>query len=91
MSDKRIDDGGPAFLGDYTRKHPTLKEHGLPADERVSSPGLSLRDYFAAAALTGFLANPSVSGGIVVDGKKLPHADACYAMADAMLKARSQP
>ena len=42
----------------------------------------TLRDYFAAAALTGFVAE----GAYVPDGT----AKAAYEMADAMLEARKQ-
>ena len=45
VSEKRIDDGGPAF----PESHP---EHPAP------SSGMTLRDYFAGQALAGFGANP---------------------------------
>lgn len=44
--------------------------------------GMTLRDYFAAAALQGILANPNAGNDDLVQA-----ADA-YIMADAMLKAR---
>jgi len=46
--------------------------------------GLSIRDYFAAAAMTGLAANPTNSG--------TPDqvATISYAIADAMLAARTQ-
>ena len=44
--------------------------------------GMSLRDYFAAKALTGLLANPNSQFG-------LDAAD-CYSWADAMLKEREK-
>lgn len=47
--------------------------------------GMSLRDYFAAAALEGIL--PALHAGIrPVDIEKMTYD--CYAVADAMLKAR---
>lgn len=48
--------------------------------------GMTLRDYFAAAALQGFMANKSRATTF------LPADDAhyCYGIADAMLKERSK-
>jgi hypothetical protein len=72
--------GGPAFPGfDY------INQHGKQNPE-----GMTLRDYFAAQALTGAQIwdavlngkNAQFSGGV----EKL--AEAGYAVADAMLKAR---
>ena len=67
-----INDGGPAF--------PSVGEgFGNP---NYSTPGMTLRDYFAAAALQGLLAafNDCPDAG--------PFASMSYAMADAMLRAR---
>ena len=71
MSEKL--DGGPAFTnqGDNT---PTCKIYD----------GMSLRDYFAGQALTGWMASPDASGS---------YDDAafqCYKYADAMIKARGE-
>jgi hypothetical protein len=44
---------------------------------------MALRDRLAAAALTGLMANPSLSG---LDDDEI--AECCYASADAMLRAR---
>jgi predicted lipoprotein with Yx(FWY)xxD motif len=44
--------------------------------------GMSLRDYFAAKAMQGMLANPA----FISDDKAL--ASGSYSIADAMLKAR---
>jgi hypothetical protein len=49
------------------------------------SNGMSLRDYFAAAALSGMYANPDHSYNTHFVG-----AAEAYAMADAMLKAREK-
>lgn len=46
-----------------------------------AQPGMSLRDYFAAAALTGFIANP-------LDYATDDVAKRAYIFADAMLKQR---
>ena len=74
-------DGGPAF--------PTHKQHWVSADGLSGgaisgSTGLSLRDYFAAAALTGLLANQNRSA--VVEN----FATGAYIYADAMLATRSR-
>jgi hypothetical protein len=50
-----------------------------------SSAGMSLRDYFAAAALQGMLAQPVP---LPKDMTKERLAVACYICADAMLAAR---
>ena len=64
-------DGGPAF--------PAL-------DARTMLSGMSLRDYFAAKAMQGFMANKSNPMHYQ------PETDAqwAYMIADAMLKARDQ-
>lgn len=68
------DDGGPAFPGMVYNGQSGYTPRG----------GISLRDYFAAAALTGMLANP------VHKLQFLPEDDAryCLSIADAMLAAR---
>lgn len=48
--------------------------------------GMTLRDYFAAAALHGIIACPAPIRG--EDRSREKHADLAYAFADAMLKAR---
>ena len=65
--------GGPAF------PHPA----GWRRDPHISD-GMSLRDFFAAAALTGILANPD--GGGPYDSE----AEYAWRYADAMLAARGQ-
>lgn len=51
-----------------------------PHNEVVSQDsGMSLRDYFAAKAMQGMLANNSIEG---------VNATSCYQIADAMLKQR---
>ena len=46
--------------------------------------GITDRDYFAAAALQGLLADPAVAGS------KASIAEHCYDYADAMLEARKK-
>ena len=71
----QINDGGPAFARDSHMD----KQIGL----YVQQQGMSLRDYFAAAALQGLLAKPNL------DFKNIKVAAfASYDIADAMIKAR---
>ena len=68
-----------------------MKDYGGPAFPIESSlamlhPGMTLRDYFAAAALTGFLHNAEHMR--FVDVHQV--AEGAYKMADAMLKAREE-
>jgi hypothetical protein len=65
----KSNDGGPA--------------HPLPHPSQ-HIPGISVRDFFAAAALTGFAANPTTKdGGAII-------ATACYRMADFMMAERAK-
>jgi hypothetical protein len=76
MSNQPINDGGPAF--------PTMDPN-----EHYRLMGMTLRDYFAAAALQGNLAGQSIDVGYY-EGKDAWNKAAkdAYAVADAMLKAR---
>lgn len=70
-----INDGGPAF--------PCLDSNG------EGPAGMTMRDYFAAAALTGLCSNHGttmVYGAGQTDCVNM--ANACYAYADAMIDAR---
>lgn len=64
-------DGGPAFPHHFTQ------------DSVGDCKGMTLRDYFAAKAMQGFLANPERSNTRDV-------AKWAYSAADAMLAAREQ-
>jgi len=69
-----INDGGPAFPGMTY----------ISQDGKKNPEGMTLRDYFAAAALQGILSNTEA-------GKAWNESDVarfCYFQADAMLKAR---
>jgi len=68
----KIDDGGTAFP--YGQKNFT---------ERYSE-GLSMRDYFAAAALTGILANTNS------DPQMKRVCEGAYFLADLMIAARKE-
>ena len=73
-----IDDGGPAF-----------PRPSSPGDGSYSSnpqDGMTLRDYFAAQALTGMLA--SYTGDDSTFPQPSEAANAAYSFADAMLAAR---
>ena len=63
--------GGPAFPS--------------PTDGMLDNEGMTLRDYFAAKAMQGLLAQ---SLGTALGSPVEAAADYAYAMADAMLKAR---
>lgn len=71
-----INNGGPAF---------PLAE---PGNCVSASEGMSLRDYFAAKAMQGLLAQ---SCGTALDSDPRSGAQYAYAIADAMLDAREQP
>ena len=73
---KKTKTGGPAF--------PTETIHKISSDGYIYE-GMTMRDYFAAQALTGILANTSdkcASTSTI--------ASCCYEFADAMLKARGE-
>jgi len=71
MSEQPINDGGPAF------PHTTQWDGITPA---INYHGISMRDYFAAAALQGLMASRNF-----LDEYDGPYV---YEIADAMLKAR---
>jgi len=64
----------------------------FPHENFLSHRGMTLRDYFASKVLQGVMS--SVEMGIVFSkGDKPPSdeiAESCYAMADAMMKAREE-
>lgn len=69
-----INDGGPAF--------PVTTDNY----NSLGSRGLSIRDYFAAKAMSGLLER--VKGNILVEPERI--AFDAYVVADAMLKARGR-
>ena len=69
--------GGPAF--------PTLADNG----HSTNQDGMTLRDYFAARAMQGMLANPKLQEQILKAGQSWIEESA-WAVADAMLKAREE-
>ena len=75
-----INDGGPAFPGSHWVESESPMQRNL-----VFDPGQSLRDYFAYGAMSGICAaNPTAD---FTDDKIAQHA---FALADAMLRARSK-
>jgi hypothetical protein len=90
MSDKT---GGSAFP---CEQHETLNGNW----NQSFDPGMTLRDYLAAKALFGLIAEPPWAPGAssvcsrLCDGTRdeaLNFATAAYRLADAMLKARELP
>lgn len=85
MKAERINDGGPAFPVNYSNEAdgPTV----------MPTTGLTIRDYFAAKAMQGLIADrvqvcdadPPRPESIAL---ATMHAEASYQFADAMLKAR---
>lgn len=51
--------------------------------------GMTLRDYFAAAALQGMLSNEGVSSEFTTEAFEKAAPKAAYALADRMLEARA--
>lgn len=86
----KIDDGGPVAPNMVTQKF--VDANTVVEDTVKAEGGLTLRDYFAAAALQGWLASWPEQG--------TPHpsenynalnvANLSYRMADAMLAARKE-
>ena len=76
-------DGGPAFPGVAT-------ECGACGHHHTRKDGLSLRDYFAAAALTGLLAkgDPEYQPGEGYRAVGKYIQDKAFKIADSMLAAR---
>jgi hypothetical protein len=86
---EQIDDGGPAF----PHSSQPLDAQGNPMCGEHSEWGMTLRDYFAAAALTGICAHATaIKQGMEQTGDEAPQfaADSAYEVADAMLAARKE-
>lgn len=71
-------DGGPAFP--HLNRFVTANTY-----EPISEGGMTLRDYFAAKAMQGYVSDEEWRYDIDFDGT----ARVAYAMADAMLAARN--
>jgi hypothetical protein len=68
-------DGGPAFPAEHF--YLAIGEHGM-----------TLRDYFAAKAMQGFIASPRGLNNGKPTVEPQEYANVAYQVADAMLKAR---
>lgn len=84
--------GGPAFPAGIVRK--SRPAHDPGADFYVTdfteprNAGMTLRDYFAAKAMQGMLANPNQDYAPLTIRAQEAVVAGAYEMADAMLKAR---
>jgi hypothetical protein len=78
------DTGGTAFPAtlEYIIGH---QDNGVPIYGKDSYPGMTLRDYFAAKALQGFLASSTM-----FDQSDPVVSTYAYRMADAMLAERNK-
>ena len=72
--------GGPAFP----------QERTLPCGSHEECEGMTLRDYFAAKAMQGMLANPELKDSIFHGVGHGFLEKSAWNMADAMLRAREQ-
>jgi len=72
----KIEDGGGAF------------PHGDPT--HGGDLGMTLRDYFAAAALQGLLAKYGNAEEVKRSFETIVQATTCYEYADAMIEARKE-
>lgn len=82
MTTEQIPSPQPAHEG-YSPAFPTNTANEGNDGACYPNYGMSLRDYFAAKALAGMLADSNF------DHPPETAATLCYAMADAMLKART--
>lgn len=96
----QIDDGGPAFPNSEVAMVRHFDNYGevtgtsesIAIDENSATPGMSLRDYFAAAALQGSIAHGLFNSEQCKNGGWSGFlATMAYLYADAMLLARKSP
>jgi len=81
---KQIDDGGSVTADLICQRH--VAENVIEEDKVRSVGGLSIRDYFAAAALQGLCAHYGITG---ITETYVQVSD-CYDLADAMLAERKE-
>lgn len=82
-----IETGGPAFPVecDWSGEEP----HGIQTgNQQGYATGLTMRDYFAAKAMQGMLANPKQDYAPLTQRAQDAIVEGSYGMADAMLEAR---
>ncbi len=83
-----INTGGPAFPGPYANKDGSI-------EALFKQQGMTLRDYFAAKAMSIALQQHTQTCGAITDWHDIGGSLSCvagdaYRLADAMLKARGQ-
>jgi hypothetical protein len=79
----------PAAFPCKTRKNTSSDPFATPRE--IAHPGMTLRDYFAGQAISGYLAGviiDTTDGGPVLEEPEVI-ARRCYVWADAMLAARA--
>ncbi len=91
MSDKT--ENPPAFPGQqaFVAIPSELKKHPAVSEIKAHCNGMTLRDYFAAAALQGYLSPEMLMSSYTEEDcelRFLNYASFSYRMADAMLAAR---
>jgi hypothetical protein len=80
---EQIDDGGSVTANLMCQRH--VSENVIAEEKVVSVGGLSVRDYFAAAALQGYCARQDL------DLLRMEaFADSAYRQSDAMIAARKE-
>lgn len=89
MSESK-EDGGAAFptkggMLFYFPEHMKKEVSDIANQIKLEREGMSLRDYFAAAALQGFCADPNLTSWTTEQTAKQ-----AFSHADAMLKARKE-
>lgn len=83
--------GGPAFPVETQLNPISGKEHRYQTGDNYlyQFPGMTLRDYFAAKAMQGWLSSYGIDAvHPVLSGSANAMAESAYALADAMLKIR---
>lgn len=81
----QVNDGGPAF--------PVLRENDNPSMSLImASPGMTLRDYFAAKAMQSLISESATATLSKESGKPLEFlvASMSYTLAEAMLSERNK-
>lgn len=88
---QRADDGGPAFPLTTPQWHEHLSDSGYPETGCDFTMGMTLRDYFAAKALSSIIVIAGAGQHTPRDGVSTDDSMAfdSYALADAMLRARA--
>lgn len=89
MSAKRIDDGGPAFPVEVSADSEGWLVGRQTGNQSGFATGISIRDYFAAKAMSGWMATyPEDQSFESIDCTEV--AVLSYRIADAMLKVRAE-